>query len=59
MLGVDFPDGRWWYDTNYQGGHNIAGAWSIGTGYHFTDKLELIVGYTIFNAPFMKGRTGR
>lgn len=55
LLGLDYSYGKWWYDTDYQSGHNLIGTYNVGVGYNFTDKLELLVGMTFFNAADLVG----
>ena len=51
LAGINRTIGKWWIGADYQSGQNVYGAWNVGIGYNFTDKIQGIIGYDHYNAP--------
>jgi hypothetical protein len=44
-----------WVGVDYQGGDNVAGAFSVGASWNFTDSIQLLVGYDMYNRKSLAG----
>jgi len=44
-----------WFGVDYQGGDNIDGAFSVGVSWSFTDSIQLLLGYDIYNKKNLAG----
>jgi len=44
-----------WFGVDYQGGDNVTGAFNFGASWDFTDSIQLLLGYDIYNKKSLAG----
>jgi hypothetical protein len=44
-----------WFGVDYQGGDNVTGAFSFGASWNFTDSIQLLLGYDMYNKKSLAG----
>jgi hypothetical protein len=44
-----------WFGVDYQGGDNVTGAFSFGASWDFTDSIQLLLGYDMYNKKSLAG----